>query len=194
MKTYAIAEWEGDEHALVARVTRLSESRVDFVQLRAKQLGGRALYDLALLCRSAVSQPSRLIINTRADVALAIAADGVHLTSDGMPVAAARRLGIGLVGRSCHSVEDVRKAASEHADYVLFGPVFPTRSKASERLVTPAQLAEAASFGVPVFALGGVSMHNLGTLQGAPVEGVAAITLFMKDEPLDAVLEAVRKL
>lgn len=194
LKIYAIAEWDGDEAAMIARVSRLSDAQVDFVQLRAKALSGRALYELAMKCRQAVAAPTRLLINGRADVALAVRADGVHLPSDGIPVAAAQRLSVPIVGLSCHSVDDVRVAAAQKADYVLLGPVFSARSKALPAAISVSELAEAAASGVPVFALGGVSMENLEHLRGVPIAGVAAITMFMNDEPLDSILEAVRKL
>lgn len=192
MKSYAIAEWEGDETALVSRVRRLAAAGIDFIQLRAKPLGGRALYELAGRCRSAVTGPTRLIINSRMDIALATGADGVHLPSAGLPVSATRSLGIRLVGRSCHSVDDVRNAASDGADYVVLGPVFATRSKVSSAAISAVDIVAAATAGIPIFALGGISVDNLQELRGLPLAGIAAITLFMKDEPLEGIVEAVR--
>jgi Thiamine monophosphate synthase len=101
---------------------------------------------------------------------------------------------VSIVGRSCHSVDDVRVAAAQNADYVVLGPVFSARSKVSPAAISVSELVEAAASGVPVFAVGGVSMENLEQLRGVPIAGVAAITMFMKDEPLDSILEAVRKL
>lgn len=193
VKSYAIAEWEDDERALVARVRRLAAAGIDFIQLRAKTLPGKSLYDLSARCAGVVEAPTRLIVNSRADIALAIGA-GVHLPSNGMPVVAARSVGVAFVGRSCHSVDEVRQAASDGADYALLGPLFATRSKVSEPRISPRELAAATSAGLAVFALGGISMDNLEELRGLPLEGIAAVTLFMHDEPLEAIVEVVRTL
>ena len=131
------------------------------VQLRAKALDGRALTDAALLLREVTrARGAMLLVNDRVDVALAVGADGVHLPGKGLPAKAARRV-CGdrlLIGASTHSLDEARMAQAGGADYVTFGPVFATPSKAAfgpplglERLTEVG-----ATLALPVFALGGV--------------------------------------
>jgi thiamine-phosphate pyrophosphorylase len=130
------------------------------VQLRAKGLSGRALYEAAAALVGVVRQfAAPLFVNDRIDVALAVGADGVHLPARGLPLKAARRVSGALVlGASTHSLAEAVMAARSGADYVTFGPVFPTASKAAfGPPVGVAALAEVVQrVTVPVFALGGV--------------------------------------
>lgn len=203
MKSYAIADvtrFPGEP--FFERVAALSDAGVDYVQLRAKHLSGRELWDLAVRCRQLVSGVTRLIVNGRADVALASGADGVHLPASGLPCSAIRNLELRInrpsaaspliVGRSCHSVSAVHAATAEGCQYALLGPVFATRSKTSEPTLTLQDVTDAAATSIEVFALGGVSRDNLRAVAETGVAGVAAITLFMVDEPLAEIVEDVR--
>ena len=108
------------------------EARAPF-QLREKDLSPRELYPLALEMRQLTQMyGARLLINDRVDLALAVDADGVHLTTTSLPAAVARQLlGPGrLIGVSTHSIEEAQAAANDGADFVVFGPVFYTPSKA----------------------------------------------------------------
>jgi thiamine-phosphate pyrophosphorylase len=173
----------------------LAAAGIDAVQLREKDLADRALYELARLAR-AVLPTARLLVNGRADVALAAGADGVHLPVDGPPAAALRaRFGPGLViGVSTHRVEEVERARRDGADYAVFGPVYATPAKA--RYGPPAGLAElarAAATGIPVVALGGITLERLGEVASTGAAGVAGIRLFQPPSDLDAVLAAIRR-
>jgi thiamine-phosphate pyrophosphorylase len=124
------------------------------VLLRAKALDGRALYKAAERLRTIASI---LIVHDRLDVALAVGADGVHLPAAGLPVAEARRLGGArlLVGASTHARGEAEAATRDGADYVVFGPVWPSPGKSPP--VGVAALAEVVrALARPVFALGGV--------------------------------------
>jgi thiamine-phosphate pyrophosphorylase len=174
---------------------RLAAAGVDGVQIREKDLDDRAVYGLARVGRSALSPRACLVVNGRLDIALAAGADGVHLPADGVPVSALRRR-FGpevLIGRSTHSLEEVERARDEGADYVTFGPVYAKPGK--ERFGPPAgleALARAARLGLPVHALGGVTLARLGEVAAAGAAGVAGIRLF-QDEDLAAVVEAARR-
>ncbi len=196
MKSYAIADVDlMPRGELFARIGRLSRAGVDMLQLRAKRLDDRSLYELAITCRGLVSGPTRFLVNGRVDVAAAVGADGVHLPSNGLPASAVRAvIPEQVIGVSCHSVEDCRKACRDGADYVLLGSVFEPRSKAGEGRVTMEELREAAGLGVEVYALGGLSMSNLHHFRNEPLAGIAAISLWMTDEPLESALEEVRAL
>jgi thiamine-phosphate pyrophosphorylase len=130
--------------------------------LRAKMLDGAALYGAATeLVAVTRARGAKLIVNDRADVALAVGAEGVHLPARGMPVKQARRwLGQRLiVGASTHSREEAEMAWRGGADYVAFGPVWPTAGKGPAVGVEAlAALVRAAP--VPVFALGGVDAER----------------------------------
>ncbi len=155
------------------------------LQLREKDLTGRELYALAIRLREICTRNgARLLINDRVDVALAADADGIHLPSDSIGVAMARRLlGDGkLIGVSTHSPPDVAAAAREGADFVVFGPVFEPISKGAygpawgaEGLAAACRAAE-----IPVYALGGITPKRAHELlekadPAARPAGVAAI-------------------
>ena len=127
------------------------------VQLRAKRLDGAALYAAAQKLRFAPI----LLVNDRADIALAAGCDGVHLPARGLPVADARALiGARLVGVSTHSRDEAIAAVRAGADYVVFGPVWPTGEKqAAVGLDALAEVVRACA-PMPVFALGGVDAER----------------------------------
>jgi thiamine-phosphate pyrophosphorylase len=174
----------------------LAQAGVDAVQLREKALADRPLLALAQAARAALGRSTCLLVNGRADIALAAGADGVHLPADGLPAAALRaRLGSRhlLVGVSTHSLAEVEQAQRDGADYVVFGPVWATPGKAAaERAAGPAALARAAAGGIPVYALGGVTLDRLAEAAAAGAAGAAAIRLFQGDTPLEQVVEAAR--
>ena len=154
------------------------------IQLREKDLSSRDLLrhatDLIPLTRSAGAV---LLINDRIDVALAVGADGVHLRTDSLPTRIVRRvLGPGkLIGVSTHSLADVRRAAEEGADFVTFGPVFATPSKARYGLPLGLDaLAEACRRSpIPVYALGGMEGDRIASALAAGARGVAIISAIM---------------
>ena len=171
------------------------------VQLRARGAGGGALLAEARALRAVVAAAGqRLVVNDRIDVAVCAGADGVHLPSAGVPPAGARRLlGPGaLVGVSCHSVADVRRAREGGASFATFGPVFDTPSKrAYGAPVGVALLGEASAVGLPLLALGGVDERNAHEVVAAGAWGVAAIRAWLDaPDPGAAVrrlLDAVEK-
>ena len=165
------------------------------VHLREKDLGGRDLLSLArallAVCRPA---GQRLAVNDRLDVALACGADGVHLPSAGVPPRDARDLlGPGaLVGVSCHSAEDVRRALAGGASYATFGPVHDTPSKrAYGPPVGTGALRAAAALGLPLVALGGIAPENAAAAFAAGARGVAAIRAWLEGPDPAAAVSAL---
>lgn len=153
------------------------------VQLREKDLGGRALLEEAESLRALTHQRgAALFVNGRVDVALAAGADGVHLGREGLGVSHVRRLAPGLsVGVSTHDVSEIRQAREEGADFAVFGPLFETPSKAG--LLAPrglGGLSEGASQGLPLVALGGVNLANAADCLRGGAVGVAGIRLFLQ--------------
>lgn len=184
--------------SLLEKIESLAAAGIDLIQLREKDLSGR---DVASLTREALRRVSklaglaqaapRILVNDRLDVALAETAGGVHLGEHSLPVDEAKRLLLAyqvpqshspdfLVGVSCHSLEAVQSAAAAGADYVFFGPVFATPSKAAfgapqglERLAEVCR-----SVHIPVLAIGGILLENVASCFSAGASGIAAIRLF----------------
>ena len=189
--------------ALVERIRRAAEAGVDWVQLREKDLDARPLFDLAVAAGAAVRSSgsgTRILINDRLDVAWAAGAAGVHLGEASLPVREVarekRRVGPSefLVGVSRHSLEGALQAERDGADYIFFGPVFATPSKAA---FGPAQglerLAEVCSaVRIPVLAIGGITAANAAASLNAGAAGLAGIRLFQEAPDLGALLAAIR--
>ena len=171
------------ERALIAGVRA--------VQLREKDLGTRALLELAAELLSLTRKHGGLLfINDRVDLVMALGADGVHLRSDSMPVQAARRM-LGpnrLIGASVHSVEEVLKAETNGADFAVLGPVYDTPSK---RLhgdpigMRPLEEASQQSH-IPIFAIGGISLPRVQEVRRAGAHGVALISAILLSESIES--------
>jgi thiamine-phosphate pyrophosphorylase len=177
-----------DRHATAGReilavVAHALDAGLPAVQLRDKDLSGRALFALAERLRAATTRTgARLFVNDRVDVARAVGADGVQLGAASLPVDVARGLlgEAALVGYSAHGLDEVRATG---ADYVLFGPVYDTPSK---RAYGPpqgaARLHEAvAAAAVPVLAIGGIEPSRLGEIRDTGAHGVAVIRAILAD-------------
>jgi thiamine-phosphate pyrophosphorylase len=152
---------------------------VDFIQIREKDLAARELFNFTLTVlevRAREINPHaqpKILINTRADVARATGADGVHL-----PSTAPRETLPGLlIGRSCHTVDEVRKT---NADFVTFGPVFPSPGKGPASGLN--LLAEACRAAKAVYALGGITWENAADCMKAGATGIAGIRLFQQPD------------
>lgn len=163
------------------------------VQLREKDLATRDLFSLSRSLRELTQgHGARLLVNDRADVALAVGADGVHRAGGSLPVSALRALSPPgfLIGASVHSVAEARAAEPEGADFLFFGPVYDTPSK--RRYGPPQGLAAlervASAVRLPVFAIGGVTPARVAELRRAGAAGVAAIgALLAAERRADAV-------
>ena len=182
-------------------VVRLAlEGGVRAVQLREKDLSGAELYRLAVELRRLTSDfGARLIINDRPDLALAVDADGVHIGISSMPVAATRRV-LGknkIIAYSAHAIDEALRAQADGADFVTFGPVYPTPSKAA--LGEPCgvkKLADAAAaLKIPVVALGGISQENITETLSANIRGIAVISAILAAaDPRGAAASLLKKI
>jgi len=162
------------------------------VQLREKDLPPRELYPLALEMRQLTQvYGARLLINDRVDVALAVNADGVHLTTTSLPASIARQvLGPGrLIGVSTHTLAEAQAAVDEGADFLVFGPVFFTPSKApyGQPVGLDALRAVRAIVKSPILAIGGIKPTNLDQVLAAGADGIAVISAIISaDDPTAA--------
>lgn len=166
---------------LVETVAAALEGGVRAVQLREKDLGAVELLPLAEELRTLTRAfDARLLINDRIDVALAVEADGVHLGGHSLPTAVARRL-LGpekLIGVSTHHLAEIVAAADASADFVTFGPIFATPSKAiyGPPLGLDALRAACAASPLPVFALGGIKADQTVLVRECGAHGLAMIS------------------
>jgi len=192
--------------ALLFKIADAARAGVDYIQLREKDLSSRELEHLSRRAVSAVrdnSATTTLLINGRADVALAVAADGVHLPAGELATSEVRALwlrcsgGEPLIGVSAHSIADAFDAKARGADFAVLAPIFEkvqTRTpgvgldllrEACGRLRESDNVAGVARF--PVLALGGVTLSNAQACFGAGAAGVAGIRLFQQGDIFETV-------
>jgi thiamine-phosphate pyrophosphorylase len=161
-------------------------------QLREKDLTPRELYPLAQEMRQLTqAYGARLLVNDRIDVALAVNADGVHLTTTSLPASVVRQL-LGpdlLIGVSTHNVAEAQAAAEGGADFLVFGPVFFTPSKApyGQPVGLDALRAVRAAVELPILAIGGIKKANLDQVIATGANGIAVISaIIAADDPMAA--------
>ena len=209
---------------LLRTIRRAAAAGVDYIQLREKDLSMR---ELELLAREALQSvrsegPSRLLINHRTDLALAVGADGVHLTGSDIAASDARALAAGrdtrpnperqfLVAASCRSAEQVRLAEAHGADFAVLAPIFEKVEagnlrregigldelrRATQKDHSPDLRVEAgdsrSSF--PVIALGGVDVQRAPLCVTAGAAGIAGIRIFQQCPDLPALVRSLRQL
>jgi thiamine-phosphate pyrophosphorylase len=165
---------------------------VDFIQLREKDLPAG---ELEAIARDAVrvvrdsGTRTRLLINSRTDVAIASLADGVHLRSEDISPEEVRSvyrsshqlqpLSDPVIGVSCHNDEEVKRAANAAASFAVFGPVF---AKQGTRPAGLEELSRVCSYGIPLLALGGVTLGNFQDCLSVGAAGIAGIRLFQESD------------
>lgn len=187
--TYCITDRKTSEAPILQQIRRVICAGVDFIQIREKDLPARELYRLARQARAmARGRSTRILINDRLDIALAADLHGVHLAQASLPADAVRtrvsKRGF-LIGVSTHNRLEVDQALRRGADYLVFGPVFATPSKRQYGPpVTPSALGEAVRrSNRPIFALGGIDLHNYPDCLKQGAAGIAGIRLFQRPEP-----------
>jgi thiamine-phosphate pyrophosphorylase len=191
------------ERHLLENIAECAAAGVDLIQLREKDLSARALEELALKAMAAVAgSRTRLLINSRTDVALACGAHGVHLPANDLAASEVRaifaRAGVSepVIGVSAHSAAEVASAEAHGADFAVFGPVFEKSGTASreglEELRGICHRTEAAQPPMPVLALGGITLENAPLCVAAGAAGIAAIRLFQQND-VRAVVKKLRE-
>jgi thiamine-phosphate pyrophosphorylase len=173
----------GGVERLLQFIERAVADSVEMIQIREKDMSSRELLELTRRTVAlAAAGSTRILVNTRVDVALAANADGVHLPGSSIAPDLLRRIvPPGFVcGVSCHTPEELRRAEREGADFAVYGPVFASPGKG-----TPIGLEGlregVAGVRLPVYALGGINKKNAADCLAAGAVGVAAITMFQPE-------------
>ena len=187
-------------HWVLDQVSAAVAAGVQLIQLREKRLTARVLFELSARAAEITRGTStRLLVNDRADIAAGAGADGVHLTTRSLEPKIVR-MTFGddfLIGASTHSLAEATNARDDGADFIVFGPIFPTPSK--EEYGSPLgvdRLADVTSglAPFPVLALGGISSENARECLRAGASGLAGISLFRGPENLRRTCEEIGEL
>ena len=165
---------------LEEQADRALQGGATMIQLRCKEMNGRELYETAIRIIPACRRRGAFfIVNDRLDVALAAAADGVHLGREDLPVEAARRRvpkGF-IVGATAHSAEEGTAAEAAGADYVGIGAAFPSGAKKNTGVIGVEGVRKVVSvLSIPAVAIGGIGEGNVSQVMAAGVDGVAVIS------------------
>ena len=203
-------QFAGDESArqgaLLAKIAEAARCGVDLIQLREKDLPVR---ELEILARAAVrvvrensaleteKRETRLLINSRTDVAITSGADGVHLRSNDISPSEVQKIWVrggqrtrALVSVSCHFAAEVARAAAEGADFAVSAPIFEKKDAPQARPAGLDGLREVCRQKIPVLALGGITIENARACLDAGAAGIAGIRLFQEND----IAEVVRHL
>ena len=177
---YAILDPEQTRGRPAQRVlAALLEAGVSILQLRVKSLPPVDFLELAKQARAVTrAHGCQLIINDRVDIALACDADGVHLGQDDLPLSAGRKLmGQKIIGISTHDLDQARAAERAGADYIGFGPMFGTRTKATGYEARGPEMLQQIRGAVtlPIVAIGGITEANVQEVWQAGADSVAII-------------------
>jgi thiamine-phosphate pyrophosphorylase len=206
---------------LLEKIAEAARCGVNYIQLREKDLSARELEALARQALQTIREniaenaslrtenrhlTTKLLINSRTDIALAVRAEGVHLRADdlspsevkkiwkcgaGAPARESRRA-TPIVSVSCHSSAKVAQAAQENADFAVFAPVFEKRAVPEMPPTGLDALRQACRHHIPVVALGGIRLENASACVDAGAAGIAAIRLFQENE-IAAVVRTLRR-
>ena len=183
---YAILDPEQTRGRPAQRVlAALLEAGVSILQLRVKSLPPVDFLELAKQARAVTrAHGCKLIINDRVDIALACGADGVHLGQDDLPLRAGRKLmGQKIIGISTHDLDQARAAERAGADYIGFGPMFGTRTKATGYEARGPEMLQQIRRAVtlPIVAIGGITEANVQEVWQAGADSVAIIGDVLQD-------------
>jgi thiamine-phosphate pyrophosphorylase len=201
-------QFSGDHHEqerrLLAKIAECAAAGAEYIQLREKDLTPRALEELARKAMGVLGgSQTRLLINSRIDVAVACGTHGVHLPANDLAASEVRaifaRAGKSepVIGVSTHSAADVASAEAHGASFAVFGPVFEKSGSANreglEQLRRICHRSEAAQPPMPVWALGGITLENAQQCVAAGAAGIAGIRLFQEND-VHALVKKLRSL
>lgn len=180
-------------------IDELLSAGVRMVQLREKDLPATELYNYAVKLREITQKHnSLLIINDRVDIAQAVSADGVHLGRKSIPVTVTRKL-LGedkIIGVSTHSIQEAQSAQYDGADFITFGPVYDTPSKAKygQPVGKDALQTVSSIVSLPVYALGGIKTDKIKEIKECGCHGIAAISALISSPDPSQSFKQIRDL
>ena len=156
------------------------------VQLREKNISTKDLYEKALKVKEICKNYGALfIINDRLDIAQAVGADGVHLGQSDMPIEEARKIlkDKFLIGATARNVEEAKRAELLGADYIGSGAIFGTSTKDNAKKLEMEELKKiVASVKIPVFAIGGININNVGILKNIGLQGICSVSGILSEK------------
>lgn len=199
-RLYAVTDIKRPDSDVLEKIENALRGGVDIIQVRSKQLTDGSLYQLSLRVKELASRYRKLFfINDRADLALAVDADGLHIGQDDMPVEAVRQIFSRaradiFIGKSTHSIEQAFGTAAEDVDYIGLGPVFSTPTKADYVPVGPEIINEVCT-GVkkPVVVIGGINEYNLGNVLKSGARRIAVVRAIFEAENTYEAAKSIRQ-
>ncbi|MFS0762886.1 thiamine phosphate synthase [Peribacillus phoenicis] len=171
---------------------------VSIVQLREKNNSSLSFYNKASALKQLLNKLSiPLIINDRVDIALAVAADGIHIGQDDLPLPVVKKMVPEdmIVGVSVSTLEEALEAERNGADYIGVGSVFPTKTKQDATLMAIGDLEEICrSVSIPAVAIGGITADNISALSASGLSGTAVVSAIMNAESPKTASESLLKI
>lgn len=170
---------------------------VGIVQLREKNISTKDFYEKALKVKEICKNYGALfIINDRLDIAQAVGADGVHLGQSDMPIEEARKIlkDKFLIGATARNIEEAKRAELLGADYIGSGAIFGTSTKDNAKKLEMEELKKiVASVKIPVFAIGGININNVGSLKNIGLQGICAVSGILSEKKCKKAVDIMLK-
>ena len=167
------------------------------VQLREKNISTKDLYEKALKVKEICKNYGALfIINDRLDIAQAVGADGVHLGQSDMPIEKARKIlkDKFLIGATARNIEEAKRAELLGADYIGSGAIFGTSTKDNAKKLEMEELKKiVASVKIPVFAIGGININNVGILKNIGLQGICSVSGILSEKDCKKAVDIMLK-
>jgi thiamine-phosphate pyrophosphorylase len=166
---------------------------VKAIQIRCKRMSDKALLSISEKLREITcSSSTKLIINDRVDICLAVNADGVHLGQEDFPPKTARKLlGDKIIGVSVHTIEEALKASDDGVDYISVGPLFPTKTKLNAGAPVGVNLISRIKrcVQIPTIGIGGIDLENVIEVIRAGADGVAVCSFILRAQNITSTVE-----
>ena len=170
---------------------------VGIVQLREKNISTKDFYEKALKVKEICKKYGVLfIINDRLDIAQAVEADGVHLGQSDIPIEKAREIlkDRFLIGATARNIEEAKKVELSGADYIGSGAIFGTNTKNNAKKLEMEELKKiVASVKIPVFAIGGININNVGSLKNIGLQGICAVSGILSEKDCKKAVDIMLK-
>ena len=170
---------------------------VKIVQLREKNISTKDFYEKALKVKEICKNYGVLfIINDRLDIAQAVGADGVHLGQSDMPIEKAREIlkDKFLIGATARNIEEAKKVELLGADYIGSGAIFGTSTKDNAKKLEMEELKKiVTSVKIPVFAIGGININNVGILKNIGLQGICSVSGILSEKDCKKAVDIMLK-